>query len=64
MIGRLHMGSDPILNPIQALVDVATDKLPHLYEGSCPDRVEGHEVRDINCPACIAIERVTKLWLT
>lgn len=39
-------------NLIQDLVDVGSGKLAHLYQGGCPDAVEGHGVRDRGCPAC------------
>ena len=38
-----------------SLFDVATGKIPHLYEGRCPDYVNGPESRDPDCPACQAI---------
>lgn len=42
--------------PVNArLLDVATGKIPHLYEGRCPDYVNGPESRDPDCPACQAI---------
>jgi len=42
--------------PVNArLLDVATGKTPHLYEGRCPDYVNGPESRDPDCPACQAI---------
>lgn len=42
--------------PVNArLLDVATGKIKHLYEGRCPDYVNGPESRDPDCPACQAI---------
>ena len=42
--------------PVNArLLAVATGKIPHLYEGRCPDYVNGPESRDPDCPACQAI---------
>lgn len=42
--------------PVNArLLDAATGKIPHLYEGRCPDYVNGPESRDPDCPACQAI---------
>lgn len=38
-----------------SLFDVATGESPHLYEGRCPDYVNGPESRDPDCPACQAI---------
>lgn len=37
---------------IAQLIEVATAKIPHVYNGMCPDAVEGHDVRDTECPAC------------
>lgn len=46
----------PAEQPVNArLLDVATGKTPHLYEGRCPDYVNGPESRDPDCPACQAI---------
>lgn len=45
---------------IAQLIEVATAKIAHAYNGMCPDAVEGHDVRDDECPACrvlIAAER-------
>lgn len=44
----------PSIN-LQALIDIGTGKLPHLYRGECPTQVDGHEVRDPDCPACRAL---------
>jgi len=42
---------------ITQLIDVATGRIPHIYQGTCPDVIEGHQVRDEECPACrIVIE--------
>ncbi len=43
------------------LIAVATDKIPHRYNGQCPDCVDGFHNRDKQCPACRAIERVEKI---
>ncbi len=37
---------------IRDLQKVATGELPHIYNGLCPDEVEGFAVRDDECPAC------------
>lgn len=34
------------------LIKVATGQVRHLYNGECPDEVEGPNVRDPDCPAC------------
>lgn len=36
---------------------VATGEIAHLFQGSCPDEVEGFQVRDPECPACQIIEQ-------
>ena len=33
-------------------VRVDTGQVRHLYNGECPDEVEGPDVRDPDCPAC------------
>ncbi|MEX6780375.1 hypothetical protein [Pseudomonas aeruginosa] len=40
-----------------ALYHIATGQTPHAYNGMCPDALEGHAVRDDECPACKAILR-------
>ncbi|MCV4061232.1 hypothetical protein OD781_08805 [Pseudomonas aeruginosa] len=40
-----------------ALYHIATGQTPHVYNGMCPDALEGHAVRDDECPACKAIIR-------
>lgn len=43
------------------LVAIATDARPHTYsDGLCPDRVEGPDTRDPECPACQAITRALR----
>jgi nitrogen regulatory protein PII-like uncharacterized protein len=42
---------------VMALYHIATGKTPHSYNGMCPDSLEGHAVRDDECPACKAIMR-------
>jgi hypothetical protein len=37
---------------------VATGELSHLYRGSCPDAVEGIEVRDDDCPVCQVLQEI------
>lgn len=37
---------------IEGLVKIATGELKHVYNGLCPDAVEGPLVRDPECPAC------------
>lgn len=40
-----------------ALYHIATGQTLHTYNGMCPDALEGHAVRDNECPACKAILR-------
>ena len=49
---RRPISSEPVN---KRLLAVATGKIPHLYEGRCPDSVNGPESRDPDCPACQAI---------
>lgn len=44
----------------QALLDAATGKTPHVFNGLCPDSIEGPDVRDPDCPACQALLGVTQ----
>ena len=30
-------------------------KIEHIYEGFCPDEVNGHKTRDCECDVCIAL---------
>lgn len=46
---------------LRDLIAVAEDRMPHLYQGRCPDRVEGPESRDPDCPACRALNRAQEL---
>lgn len=47
---------NPTPEALVALVAVATGKIVHVYNGECPDEIEGHDRRDPACPACQAIE--------
>lgn len=37
---------------IDWLTKIASGELRHVYNGLCPDPVEGYKVRDTECPAC------------
>lgn len=41
-----------LLDHIDGLTKIATGELRHVYNGECPDQVEGSKVRDPDCPAC------------
>lgn len=41
-----------LLDHIDCLTKIATGELRHIYNGECPDQVEGPNVRDPDCPAC------------
>lgn len=43
---------------IQDLVGIAVGRIVHIYNGSCPDQIEGENVRDDECPACQILMRV------
>lgn len=34
------------------LAKVADGSIPHIFNGMCPDAIEGHDSRDPDCPAC------------
>lgn len=40
------------LDALAGLYAVATGQLTHVNMGSCPDILEGAQVRDDECPAC------------
>lgn len=40
---------------IEVLIRHARGEVSHLYQGACPDSIEGGEVRDDRCPVCAAI---------
>lgn len=46
---------------IRRLIDVSTNRIPHAYMGMCPDSIEGHDVRDHDCPACAAVLAAERL---
>lgn len=37
---------------IAELIAVATGEIEHAGNGLCPDRIEGFDSRDPDCPAC------------
>lgn len=37
---------------MQSLTAIADGRIRHVFNGSCPDPVEGPSVRDDECPAC------------
>lgn len=45
----------------QALYDVSTGRIEHIYSGLCPDGVEGPDVRDEECPACRVLIEADKV---
>lgn len=46
---------------IAELIAVATGEIEHAGNGLCPDRIEGFDSRDPDCPACkILIEAATE----
>lgn len=49
---------------IRRLIDVCTNRTQHVGMGMCPDSIEGHDVRDDECPACAAIAAAEKLLKT
>lgn len=43
---------------VRKLYDVATCCVPHVFNGQCPDSMEGSDVRDPDCPACQVLIQV------
>lgn len=37
---------------IAKLIQVGTGQIAHVYNGCCPDKLEGPDLRDNDCPAC------------
>lgn len=48
-----------LLDHIDGLTKIATGELRHVYNGECPDEVEGSNVRDPDCPACQVLMAVS-----
>lgn len=68
LISLSHVIADYIAAPAQAvlpndllegLVAVAEGRISHVFNGACPDSVEGGAIRDAECPACQILLRVT-----
>lgn len=53
-----HFDLHTMQEDVQLLVDVATGKVGHAYQGLCPDTIEGFDSRDAECPVCRAIARL------
>ena len=49
---------DQLAEKLRVAVDVATGRIEHLWDGSCPDGIEGHDRRGAFCPACQALARI------
>ena len=61
LISLAHTVADLVTAPPQAvlpydllegLAAIADGRTKHVFNGSCPDKVEGNAVRDAECPAC------------
>jgi len=50
-------GPGPIgyASAVDVLQKAATGEVVHLYQGLCPDGVEGHDSRDPDCKVCRAL---------
>jgi hypothetical protein len=46
---------------IHDLAGVAVGRTVHVFNGACPDQVEGELVRDDECPACQILMRLDAL---
>lgn len=51
-VSRKNAASAGCRDLLTSLHQVATGRIGHIYNGLCPDSVEGPDVRDIDCPAC------------
>jgi len=45
---------------VERLRDVATGKIKHVFNGLCPDEIEGPDVRDPDCVACQILDAALK----
>lgn len=41
-----------LLERVRRLEKIADGRIKHVYRGSCPDQVEGPDIRDADCRAC------------
>ncbi|MCO2528489.1 hypothetical protein FA331_12975 [Pseudomonas aeruginosa] len=61
-IGAKHLSKEMMMPSTNELVrklyDVATCRVPHVFNGQCPDSMEGSDVRDPDCPACQVLIQV------
>lgn len=46
---------------LQSLIDVGSRKIGHAEAGLCPDRVEGCDARDDECPACQVLTEASRI---
>lgn len=46
---------------VHDLAGIAVGRIVHVFNGSCPDQVEGESARDDECPACRILLRVDAL---
>jgi len=46
---------------IKQLIKVGTRRIPHRYDGRCPDSLNDYEARDPNCLACQVLIEAEKL---
>lgn len=52
ILDRLRPHRNEYRLAVENLLAVATGREEHLYQGGCPDDVEGWETRDPECKAC------------
>lgn len=48
----VRSGARDLVQRVRLLEQVADGRLQHTYRGSCPDRLEGPNVRDLDCRVC------------
>jgi hypothetical protein len=53
--------SNESIEILNDLASIADGRIKHVFNGSCPDEVEGHTVRDEDCPACQVLKRYDAL---
>lgn len=43
---------DRLREMLRKAMSIVDGRVDHIYRGECPDKVEGPDVRDTDCPAC------------
>lgn len=55
---KIDGGVIDFASAVSVLQKAATGEAAHVYQGLCPDAVEGHQSRDPDCEVCRALIKV------